>query len=133
MQTEDTRRLVEEFYDALRSGDRTRVASLLTEDVQWVPPESAPIGPVQGREAVAAELGGDTPRRMFRMRTFQLTVHAILADGDRAVVQQSISAETRAGKQYDNEYCWVYTFRDGRIAHMMEYADTRKAASILEW
>jgi ketosteroid isomerase-like protein len=109
------------------------LASLFTEDVEWVPPESAPFGPVRGREAVAGELAGDTPRRMFKMRTFSLTVRKVLADGDTAVVQQAISAETRDGQQYDNEYCWVYTCRDGRIARMVEYADTHKAARIMGW
>ena len=120
MGTEETRRLIEDFYATLPTGDRSKLESLLTDDVEWVPPESAPFGPVRGRENVAAELGGETPRRLFRMRTFNLTVHKIVADGDTAVVQQAISAEARTGKQYDNEYCWVYTCRDGQIAHMME-------------
>ena len=133
MGTEETRRLIEEFYATLATGDRAKIESLLSEDVEWVPPESAPFGPVRGREAVAAELGGDTPKRMFRMRTFKLTVHRIVADGDIAVVQQAISAETRTGKQYDNEYCWVYTCRDGKITKIVEYADTHKAAAIMGW
>ena len=133
METEDTRRLIEEYYATLPTGDRAKLASLLAEDVEWYPPESAPLPPVKGREAVTAELGGDTPKRIFQMRTFRLTVHKMIADGDTAVVQQAISATTRDGKQYDNEYCWVYTCRDGRIAQMMEYADTRKAAAIFGW
>jgi uncharacterized protein (TIGR02246 family) len=134
VETEDTRRLIEEYYATLPTGDREKLASLFTEDVEWLPPESAPFGAFKGREAVTAELGGDTPKRIFQMRTFRLTVHRILADGDTAVVQQAISARTRDGdKQYDNEYCWVYTCRDGQIARIVEYADTRKAAGIFGW
>ena len=133
MQTEDTRRLIEDYYATLPTGDRDKLASLFSEDVEWYPPESAPIGPFKGREAVTAELGGDTLKRLFQMRTFRLTVHKIVADGDTAVVQQAISASTRDGAQYDNEYCWVYTCRDGRIARIVEYADTRKAAGIFGW
>jgi ketosteroid isomerase-like protein len=133
VETEDTRRLIEEYYATLPTGDRDKLASLFSDDVEWYPPESAPIGPFKGREAVTAELGGDTLKRLFQMRTFRLTVHKIVADGDTAVVQQAISASTREGKQYDNEYCWVYTCRDGRIARIVEYADTRKAAGIFDW
>ena len=133
METEDTRRLIEDYYATLPTGDREKLASLLSEDVEWYPPESAPIGPFKGREAVTAELAGDAPKKLFQMRTFRLTVRRIVADGDTAVVQQAVSATTRAGTQYDNEYCWVYTCRDGRIARIVEYADTHKAAGILGW
>ena len=133
METEDTRRLIQDYYATLPTGDRDKLASLFTDDVEWFPPESAPIGIIRGRDAVTAELGGETPRRMFKMRTFKVDVHKMLADGDTAVVQQAISAETRDGKQYDNEYCWVYTCRDGKISRIVEYADTRKAAQIFGW
>ena len=36
-------------------------------------------------------------------------------------------------EQYDNEYCWVYQCRDGKIAKIEEYADTLKAARIFKW
>ena len=57
------------------------------------------------------------------MDTFELTVHRKFVDGDTAVVRQAISARTKAGKQYDNEYCWIYTCRDGQIARIEEYVD----------
>ena len=133
MRTEETRALIKTYYETLSTGKRDKLASLLTEDVIWNPPESAPIEPIKGRDAVTAELGGDTPRRIFDMKTFRLTVRRILADGDTAVVQHSISAKTREGEQYDNEYCWVYQCRDGKIAKIEEYVDTLKAARIMKW
>ncbi|MEA3214420.1 MAG: uncharacterized protein QOJ19_576 [Acidimicrobiia bacterium] len=133
MKTEETRQLIEQYYATLPTGDRSKLGEMFTEDIEWLPPESAPLGPFRGREAVAAELGGDTPKKIFSMRTFRVTVHKTVVDGDTAVVQQAISAQTRDGKQYDNEYCWVYTCRDGKIARIVEYADTRKAAGIMGW
>ena len=133
MQTEDTRKLVTTYYETLPTGDREKLASLLTEDVYWTPPETAPIEPIKGREAVAEALGGDLPAQMFDMKTFRLDIHRILADGDVAIVQHSISAKTVGGAQYDNEYCWVYHCRDGKIARIEEYADTLKAAQVMEW
>jgi uncharacterized protein (TIGR02246 family) len=133
VETEDTRRLIDDYYATLPTGDRTKLASLFTEDVEWIPPESAPLSTIKGREAVTAELGGDTPKRIFDMRTFRVQVRKVVADGDTAVVQQTITAQTRDGKPYENEYCWVYTCRDGKIARLVEYADTRKAAQIFGW
>src|SRR5690606_8782276 len=109
------------------------LAALFTPDVEWVPPESAPFGPVRGAAEVAAELAGDTPKRIFDMKTFRLDVRSVMADGDTAIVQQAISAKTKDGAQYDNEYCWVYTYRDGKVCRIVEYADTHKAARIFRW
>ena len=133
MRTEETRKLVETYYETLPTGNRAKLASLLSEDVEWYPPESAPLEPIKGRKAVAQALGGDTPKEIFDMKTFRLRIHRILADGDIAVVQHSISAKTRAGDQYDNEYCWVYHCRAGEIAKIEEYADTHKAAKVMRW
>jgi ketosteroid isomerase-like protein len=133
MQTEETRALIKTYYDTLPIGNREKLAALFTDDVEWYPPESAPLAVIKGRDAVTRELGGETPKRMFDMKTFRLTIHRILADGETAVVQHSISAKTRAGEQYENEYCWVYHCRDGKIAKIEEYADTHKAARIMKW
>ena len=133
MQTEETRALIKTCYDTLPTGDRKKLASLFTDDIVWYPPQSAPIGVIEGPEAVAAELGGATPKKMFDMKTFRLTIHRMLADGDFAIVQHSISAQSKEGEQYDNEYCWVYECRDGKIAKIEEYADTLKAARIFKW
>jgi uncharacterized protein len=131
--TDETRRLIEDYYATLPTGDRKKLRSMLTDDVAWVTPETSGIGPFHGRDRVTAELAGDAARRIFQMRTYRLTVHKLLADEDTAVVQQAVSATTRDGKQYDNEYCWVFTCRDGKIAHIVEYGDTWKAAEILGW
>jgi ketosteroid isomerase-like protein len=131
METAETRALVEKYYATLRLGDRDKLAECFTENVAWITPESANVGPFFGRDSVATELGGATPRRLFKMRTFKITVRHITVEGDTAIVQQTITAETRDGQSYENEYCWVYTCSDGRIAHIMEYADTLKASKLL--
>ncbi len=40
------------------------------------------------------------------------------------------SATTLQGREYVNEYCWVYTCRDGKIARLEEYADTLYTARV---
>ena len=64
---------------------------------------------------------------------FALDVRKMVVDGDTAVVQQRITATTKTGNAYDNQYCWVYTCRDGKIAQMEEYADTLVASRAMGW
>ena len=100
-----------------RSSPRMRV---------WIPPAAAPIERTEGAEAIVVALGGNIVREMFDIsQPFGLEVRRTVVDGDVAVVQQRITATAKAtGAAYDNQYCWVYEFRDGRLAVLEEYADT---------
>lgn len=135
METEATRSLIEMYYNALTSGDRDTVAELVDEDCVWLPPVSAGIGPVEGGKEVVAELTGNVLKRTFDLsKPFNLEVRSMIVDGDKAVVQQRLTATAKAtGADYDNQYCWVYTCRDGKIVHMEEYADTLVAGRAMGW
>ncbi len=135
METAETRSLIERYMTALSSGDRDTVASLVADDCVWIPPETAQIDPVEGGPAVVAELTGDVVRRTFDLsKPFKVEVRSMIVDGDKAVVQQRLLATAKAtGADYDNQYCWVYTCRDGQIVHMEEYADTLLASRVMGW
>ena len=126
MSTDETRAVIEDFYAALRKGNRARLLELLAPDAVWIPPAAAPVPRTEGAEAIADALGGDIVRSTFDLsKPFALEVRRILADGDVAVVQQRLTATAKAtGADYDNQYCWIYEVRDGRIAVLEEYADT---------
>lgn len=135
MTTDQTRSTIDAYYAALRTGKADAVRALLTDDCVWVPPTTAPFGTVTGGDAVTAELAGGVVRRMFDLsQPFALEVRRIVCDGDTAVVQQRLTATAKAtGSAYDNQYCWVYTVCDGKIAHMEEYADTLVASRAFAW
>ena len=135
MTTDQTRDLIDRYYTALTKGDRDTVASLVADDCTWVPPATAEIEPVSGGPAIVAELTGDVVKRMFDIsKPFNLEVRSVIVDGPMAVVQQRLTATAKAtGTDYDNQYCWVYTCRDGKIVHMEEYADTLLASRAMGW
>lgn len=133
METEETRALIKTYYETLPMGDREKLSALFAENIEWYPPKSAPLDIIKGRDAVTEELGGASPKRFFDMKTFRVKVHSMLADGATAVVQQTISATTHDGEQYDNEYCWVYHCSHGQIEKIEEYSDTYKAWKLMKW
>jgi hypothetical protein len=130
METEATRSLIQQFLTARSAGDVAAMDALLTEDAVWRLPQSATFGPFEGRAAVAKALGG-VSASIFDPATVKRDVRKVVVDGDTAVVQQRLTATTQKGKEYANEYCWVYTCRDGKIALLEEYADTLYASGIL--
>ena len=91
------------------------------------------IGPFHGREATVAALGGGAIGKILDVATIERTVHRIVADGDTAVVLQGLAASTVQGGDYRNEYVWVYTCRDGKVARLDEFADTLYAARAFGW
>ena len=48
----------------------------------------------------------------------------VLADGDTVVVLQHMSCVATNGRDYSNEYVWVFKCADGRIVRMEEHLDT---------
>lgn len=130
MDTQATRILVQKFLAARVAGDREAIAALLADDASWRLPPTATFGPFIGREDVANALAGGVTGTIFDVSTIRRDVHKMIVEGDTAVVQQRLSATTLKGREYVNEYCWVYTCRDGKIALLEEYADTLLAARV---
>ena len=94
---------------------------------------------VQSRSArsraatVVKALTGGAAGKLIDLDTVKRDVRSIIVDGDRAVVQQHLTATTRNGNDYANEYCWVYTCRDGKVSVLEEYADTLHAGRVFGW
>lgn len=133
MDTESTRQLITRFLEARSAGDTATMAELLTDDAEWQPPVSMGVGPFRGRDDVVAALAGGAAGKIFDLSTMKRTIRKVIADGDTAAVQQTLTATTRKGKSYENDYCWVYACRDGKVARLDEYADTLNAARIFGW
>jgi uncharacterized protein len=135
MSTETTRALIDDFYVALQKGDRARLLEILDPDAVWIPPAAAPIERTEGAQAIVDALGGNIVREMFDIsQPFGLEIRRTVVDGDVAVVQQRLTATAKAtGAAYDNQYCWVYEFRDGKMTVLEEYADTIVAGRAMGW
>jgi ketosteroid isomerase-like protein len=133
MQTEETRALIARYLEARGANDAAALDSMLTDDAEWHLPVSAAAGPFVGREKVVEALTGGMSGKMFDLSTMKREPWKVIVDGDTAAVQQKLSATTLQGAEYINEYCWVYTCRDGKVARLVEYADTLHAGRILGW
>lgn len=123
-ETEASRQLVLDFYDATRSSDRGAVEKVLADDVEWVPPQSSPLdGPFRGRDLVLAEMSRAVAR-FFDATTFHVQTRKMIAEGDTVVVLQTVSCKAANGRDYSNEYLLVFTCASGRIVRIEEHMDT---------
>ena len=131
MKTEETRALIERYLAARAANDAAALDALLTDDAEWHLPRSADAGPFIGSEKVLEALTGGVSGKLFDLSTMKREAWNVIVDGDTAAVQQKLTATTLKGAEYVNEYCWVYTCRDGKVARMVEYADTLHAGRVL--
>ena len=130
MDTEQTREIVTRVYSHLAAGKSEEFFFSLATDVQWTVIGSTRFSRrFNGLNEVINEML--TPARTIINGAISITVDAILADGDRAVIQARGSAQTHSGVPYNNTYCWVVRVgEDRQISEVMEYGDTELVTAI---
>lgn len=130
MDTEANRQLVLDYLAAQGRGDGEKMAALLADDLEWRPPKGIDMGQPKGRDAVLQTMA-EAGARFFDLATMKVEVKWIVAEGDKVVIRQSATAKAANGRDYENEYVWVYICRDGRIAEIEEHVDSKRFADIV--
>ena len=104
--------LVRRGYQAFATGDMATLNELFADDIVWhAPGRSQLAGTYRGKEEVfatfqkVAELTGGT---------FKLDIHAVLADGEHAVVLARAMGE-REGKTLNDNSVQVFHIKDGKV------------------
>lgn len=121
--------IIDDAFKAFASADPDRIASVLTEDAEWLSPPGNAI-------AVALEttnhmIGRKAIVRFFAEELPSLFAHGLTvvpvgahADGERATVEATVTATLSSGNHYANDYCFVFELRDGLVHRVREYVDT---------
>jgi len=101
---------------------------LLAEDAVWHLPPSAEIpgvsagGVVRGRDAIHGIQR--RAREIYDVPTMRTQVRRLLADGDWVVLQYSMRCRAANGRDFHQEYAFLFEVRDGRIVAIWDYYDT---------
>ena len=124
------KQLVQQVYDELAAGNSRPFLDLLSDDVTWiVMGRTRWSGSYRGKSAVLNDLLGVLRARLADR--YRASAQRIIAEGPYVVVQARGQATTKAGAEYNNEYCFVYEFENGRIKEVTEYLDTELVTSAL--
>jgi hypothetical protein len=119
------------YVDALQRGDEAAIRDSFHEDATWLMPGDHPAaGTWVGRDAILGDFLGAVLER-FVPGSLRFEVRSVTVEDDRAVLEWGVRARTVTDKDYDNSYLAVFVLRDGRIAHVREYADTQHMAGVL--
>ncbi|SDW72538.1 hypothetical protein SAMN05421504_1011346 [Amycolatopsis xylanica] len=128
--------IVQNAWKAFASRDAGEIAAVFTADAEWLAPEGnataiALGGPshLVGRAAIVQFLAVDF-HRLF-VRDVSLTFHGFHGDGDRVVVEETMTATLANGNHYVNDYCFVFELKDGLVHRVREYMDTARGHRML--
>jgi len=123
MSIETNKQIVIDFFEAGNRGDVSRCMDLLADDVHWSNHGTTRFsGPFIGKQALGEELMG--PLFASLKNGLYTGIDRLIGEGDTVVMQGSGQAETHDGRPYNNKYCMVVEIQDGKIARVVEYADT---------
>lgn len=118
-----SKEIVEQLIEAVSRGDADRLLATLADDITWTFFGSHRFaGTFKGKDelmnglfAVIAEVLEDG---------IKIHVSAIVADGGRVVVEAKGQARSKAGLDYNNDYCLVFDVVADKIQHVREYLDS---------
>jgi uncharacterized protein len=129
--SQQSRDIVQSAWKAFASHDEDQISAVFTEDAEWLAPPGnatavALAGPshLVGRKAIVQFLAEDFPR--FFVSDVSVTFRGLYADGDRVVVEETMTATLANGNHYANDYCFVFELQDGLVHRVREYMDTAR-------
>lgn len=130
--TIDTSTTLRGYLDALTTGDLDRIAAYFAADATWWIHGSLPLaGTYDGAESIMTFLS-TAMGELFVPGTQRFRFGEIVADGETAVLEWNVTGLSAAtGTPYDNDYCGIFTIRDGRIKAVREYFDSDHVRDVL--
>jgi ketosteroid isomerase-like protein len=121
---------VEYIFAESAKGNGLPFLDAFAEDASWtIAGTTGWSKTYRGKTAILSELIASLRRVLAP--PIRTEARRIVADGDIVVVQARGRNVTRDGKPYENEYCYLFEFRDGAVSALTEYADTELFRSAL--
>jgi ketosteroid isomerase-like protein len=129
--TNANRQRLQHIMAELDKGNGKPFVDAMADDFCWTIPGDTPWSrSYRGKQAVVSELL--QPLYAQFVLPYISTTRSILADGDKVVVEFDGKVTTKAGKAYNNRYCYVFRMEGGQMKELMEYLDTALVMEALE-
>lgn len=121
--TESNRQLIGDAFSRWERGDFSAVLDLMVEDLEWTIIGTTAISGTYTSRQAFQDTVGNMLRKAFK-GPIEPTIRKVIADGSDVAVLFESHAETHAGPDYNQVYCWALEVVDGRIRRGTAYLDT---------
>ncbi len=125
MSLESNKELAASLFSRFDANDLAGALDLLADDASWW------IAGKPGQQPAAGEHDKASIARLLRRMASQLpeglrmTVKSAVAEGDRVALEVESRGPLGNGRVYEQQYHFLLTIRDGKIASVREYLDTQ--------
>lgn len=117
-----------QFMEAMSSNRPELADPVVAEDAIAVARNTSKFGGSRSRDMM---VGGIELFKQMIPTGLRFTIGDVTAAGDRVAVEAVGDAVTAEGKPYCNQYCFVFTVKDGKIVHVNEYFCSKLADEVL--
>ncbi len=123
MSAEDHKTMLKNMFAELANGNGEALLNALDDNIQWTVIGSTSLSKTySGKQSVIEDFLGPFSEAIDGH--IHITPENFIADGDYVALQGRGESRTKAGIDYNNTYCWVYRFKQGKIISIVEYLDT---------
>ena len=130
MTSAENKRVMQRIFAELSSGNSRPFLESLADDVRWIVAGTTRwSGTFEGKQTVLNDLLGPLQSQFATQYTSD--AHRLIAEGEHVVAEARGHATTKAGRQFDNTYCYVFRLADGKVKELTEYCDTHLVAEVL--
>lgn len=126
--SEQNKQVVLNFINAMGKGDAEEAAPCLAPDAFTLAKGFGKFAGVRQHDLILATISAF---RKLVPDGMQPVIQSVTAEGDRVVVEFDGHATLCNGESYCNEYCMVFSLRDGKIKQVNEYFCTILADKVL--
>jgi uncharacterized protein len=129
MSTEN-KRIMQHIFSELAKGNGEPFLHSLADDVRWHVTGTTKFSKTyEGKQSILNDLVGPLFSRFADQYTN--TAERFIAEDDYVVVECKGKVTTKSGLPYNNKYCWVCRFEDGKVKELTEYMDTHLVVTAL--
>lgn len=125
---EQHKALVLKFIKAMGAGDRETAATCLNSDAITVAKGYGNFSGVREYDTIVGTIEAFTQLFPDGLKP---EINTVTAEGERVAVEFEGKGITCAGQDYHNQYCMVFTLRDGKIQQINEYFCNKLADDVL--
>ena len=122
MSIDDRKDIVRKFWEGMNNGDLDSQLALLAEDVVFAMTGTTAVsGSHRGVDGVRAHL--ERFGSLIQPGPLMIVVE-LVGEGDTVVCLSQGVMRSRAGREYNNRYAFVFKFDGRKISSITEYLDT---------
>jgi len=127
MSEQDTQTVLK-FIHAMGTSDPVAAAPCLDPEAYTLAKGYGKFAGIRHHDTIVGTIGAF---KVLLPTGLRPEIKTVTAEGNRVVVEFEGNATTSDGKPYHNQYCMVFTMRNGRIHYVHEYFCTLLADQVL--